>query len=171
MSIGYGVGDFITILQQANKIRERFVDAPGQFKAISDEWATPSGHILDAYWLISRVRSLSIILEDVKVVLSKRDLTSEQRKDLVDIFVGCCDVLNTLDKLLDKYQELGSDPKVCDPHNLSFKVRRGWKRLKWEPEDVKELRSRITSNISLLNVFNGQLHKYLPTPLLMDERN
>jgi hypothetical protein len=37
MNFGYSVGDFITILQQANKIRERFVDAPGQFKAISDE--------------------------------------------------------------------------------------------------------------------------------------
>jgi hypothetical protein len=37
MSFGLSVGDFITILQLANKIRERFVDAPEQFEAISDE--------------------------------------------------------------------------------------------------------------------------------------
>jgi hypothetical protein len=37
MSFGFSIGDFITILQLANKIRERFVDAPEQFKAISDE--------------------------------------------------------------------------------------------------------------------------------------
>lgn len=37
MSFGFGVGDFITVLQLANKIRERFVDAPEQFEAISDE--------------------------------------------------------------------------------------------------------------------------------------
>jgi hypothetical protein len=37
MSFGYSIGDFITILQLANKIRERFVDAPEKFKAISDE--------------------------------------------------------------------------------------------------------------------------------------
>jgi len=32
-----------------------------------------------------------------------------------------------------------------------------WKRLKWEPEDIKELRSRIGTNIGLLNAFNGRL--------------
>ena len=37
MSFGYSVGDSITIIQLANKIRERFVDAPEQFKATSDE--------------------------------------------------------------------------------------------------------------------------------------
>jgi hypothetical protein len=37
MSFGYSVGDFIAILQLANYIRKQFVDAPSQFKAISDE--------------------------------------------------------------------------------------------------------------------------------------
>jgi Cdc6-like AAA superfamily ATPase len=32
-----------------------------------------------------------------------------------------------------------------------------WKRFKWEPEDIKELRSRINSNVTLLNAFNSQL--------------
>ena len=104
-----------------------------------------------------RVRSLSIIVEDVKVVLSQRNLTSDQRKELADIFVGCKNVLNTLRKTLDKYQELDSDPMCSGPKSFGFKLRRGWKRLRFEPEDVQELRSRITSNISLLNAFNGQL--------------
>ena len=38
MRFGFGVGDFITVLQLAKDVRERFVDAPDQFKAISDEW-------------------------------------------------------------------------------------------------------------------------------------
>jgi hypothetical protein len=37
MSFGYSVGDFIAVLQLANTIRERFLDAPEQFKAISNE--------------------------------------------------------------------------------------------------------------------------------------
>jgi hypothetical protein len=115
----------------------------------------------------SRVRSLSIILDDVKVVLPQRDLTSERRKELVSIIVGCYNVLNTLDETLGKYQEPGSNPKDCDPKSFRFKFRRGWKRLRWEPDEVKELRSRITSNISLLNTFNGQLIRYLSTPLQM----
>jgi len=37
MNFGFSVGDFITVLWLANKIHERFVDAPEQFEAISDE--------------------------------------------------------------------------------------------------------------------------------------
>lgn len=127
----------------------------------------PNGYLLDANCLIPRVRSLSIILDDVKVVLPQRDLTSERRKKLVSIIVGCYNVLNAVDETLEKYQDLGSDPKDCDPKSFRFKFRTGWKRLRWEPDDVKELRSRITSNISLLNAFNGQLIRYSPTPLPM----
>jgi hypothetical protein len=37
MSFGFSVGDFIAAIELANKIRKEFVDAPSQFKAISDE--------------------------------------------------------------------------------------------------------------------------------------
>jgi hypothetical protein len=37
MSFGFSIGDFITVLQLANQIRQQFIDAPDQFKAISDE--------------------------------------------------------------------------------------------------------------------------------------
>lgn len=37
MSFGYSIGDYIAILQLVNKVRERFDDAPEQFKAISNE--------------------------------------------------------------------------------------------------------------------------------------
>jgi hypothetical protein len=39
MSFGFSVGDFIAVFELANKIRKEFVDAPSQFKAISDEYA------------------------------------------------------------------------------------------------------------------------------------
>jgi hypothetical protein len=39
MSFGFCVGDFITLIELVNKIRKEFVDAPNQFKAISDEYA------------------------------------------------------------------------------------------------------------------------------------
>jgi hypothetical protein len=37
MSFGFSVGDFVAVLQLANRVRQRFVGAPEQFKAISDE--------------------------------------------------------------------------------------------------------------------------------------
>lgn len=37
MSFGFSVGDFITAIELANKIQKEFVNAPSQFKDISDE--------------------------------------------------------------------------------------------------------------------------------------
>jgi hypothetical protein len=37
MSFGFSIGDFVAILQLAKTIRERFVGAPEQFQAISNE--------------------------------------------------------------------------------------------------------------------------------------
>lgn len=79
-------------------------------------------------------------------------LTSEEKAKLRDIAEGCCNLLDDLDRILDKYRELSSHPE-----GVGKRVKRVWKRLKWEPEDVSELRSRISSNITLLNAFNGRL--------------
>lgn len=38
MSFGVGVGDIIAVLALASKIRERFIDSPDEFRAISDEY-------------------------------------------------------------------------------------------------------------------------------------
>jgi hypothetical protein len=100
----------------------------------------------------NRVRSLSIVLQDVEVVLPERELTGQQKADLHGIADGCRNVLDELEKLLDKYRELDS----C-PESVGKRVKKVWKRLKWEPEDIQELRNRISLNITLLNAFNGRL--------------
>jgi hypothetical protein len=79
-------------------------------------------------------------------------LTSQQQTELQDIAEGCRNVLIKLKETLEKYQELDSNPKT-----FGRKTQKVWKRLKWEPEDIKELRSRIISNITLLNAFHGRL--------------
>jgi hypothetical protein len=37
MSFGFSVGDFVTAIELANRIRREFVSAPSQFRDISDE--------------------------------------------------------------------------------------------------------------------------------------
>ena len=98
-----------------------------------------------------RVKSLSNIvrdLEDREDECPDQGLTDSQMTDLEDFKLGCHNVLSELDKLLDKYCDL----KTTSPDRRAQKV---WKRLKWEPDDVRELRSRLTPNIALLNTFNG----------------
>jgi hypothetical protein len=57
-----------------------------------------------------------------------------------------------LDETLDKYRELNLNPESVDK-----KMKKVWKRLKWEPEDIRDLRRRVSSNVTLLNAFNGRL--------------
>lgn len=61
-------------------------------------------------------------------------------------------MLDKLNRILAKYSEL-----IPDTGGVDKKIKRAWKRLRWEPEDAKELRARISTNIGLLNAFNAQL--------------
>ena len=136
MSFGYSIGDLIAVVQLANKVRRRFVDSPAQFRAISDE-----------------VKCLSNLLRDLDDMIPDRSLTQKHVVDLQDNLHACKNLLNDLDITLGKYQVLD----MSGPTTLNAKSRRIWKRLKWEPADIKELRARLASNISLLNAFLGTI--------------
>jgi len=82
---------------------------------------------------MDRVKSLSNILRDIDDVLSQRELTSWQTTELYDVIGGCRAVLAELGGTLGK------------------------KNLKWEPEDLTELQSRIIANITVLNAFHRGL--------------
>ncbi|CAG8889738.1 unnamed protein product [Penicillium egyptiacum] len=137
MSFGFGIGDFLAVIKLANETRKAFVEAPVQFKSISDE-----------------VRSLSLVLQDVEIDISAKELNSQQQAELNELLTGCHEVLADILKKIDDYTELSTtnDGK----RNMAKRV---WKRLKWEPSDVQELRLRINTNIALLTAFNGQIMK------------
>jgi hypothetical protein len=94
------------------------------------------------------------VLQDVEVVLSEPDLSTQQKTELREIANGCYNVLKKLEETIDKYGELKSGSG-----GVGKRVKRVWKRLKWEPEDIKELRSRIVANIILLNTFQGRISR------------
>lgn len=92
------------------------------------------------------------MLRDVDDILSQRDLTDQQKQSLEEIAQGCCNVLEQLNKTLDKYQELDSSAK-----GISGKSRKVWKRLQWDQKDINQFRSQITLNISAFGAFLGQI--------------
>lgn len=67
-----------------------------------------------------------------------------------DIDKGCRNVLDELQQLLDRNTELESG-------RSGKRIKRVWKRLKWDPDDIGKLRSQINTNIGFLNAFNGQI--------------
>jgi peptidoglycan hydrolase CwlO-like protein len=110
--------------------------------------------------LIHRVRSLSIVIQDADVVLSECEPDAKQKTDLQEIAGSCHNILSDLEKTLDKYDELQTHGG-----NLGKRVKRVWKKLKWEPEDIQELRDRITSNVTLLNTYIARISRYLSISL------
>ncbi|CAG8419070.1 unnamed protein product [Penicillium salamii] len=135
MSFGFGVGDFLAVIQTAHKIRKEFAEAPIQFKAISKE-----------------VRNLSFVVQDVEIELSSNTLTKGQHAELHAVITSCQTVLSDLQRTIYSFKELAT----TDTTKRSI-AKQVWKRLKWEPTEIQELRSRISSNVILLNSFNGRL--------------
>ncbi|KAI5859462.1 hypothetical protein GGS23DRAFT_585518 [Durotheca rogersii] len=135
MSFGFSVGDFLTTVQLAKKVRREFVDAPTQFQAISDE-----------------ARNLSIVLDDIEIELSSPRVSSKQKADLKDICKSCRRVFEDIRKTLDKYRCLESSPK-----RTRDAAKKLWKRVNWEPEDICDLRRRVILNIELLNAWRQKV--------------
>jgi NACHT domain len=157
MSFGLSVSDFLTVIQLSNKARKQFVDAPDEFNALKHELVFKIIVYSDLLSSnpIPRIKGLSNVLrdlEDSEDLLLAQELSDEQESRLQDAKHGCTKVLQDLNKMAERYFELDKVPGRSDN-----RIRRVWKRLKWEPEDVKQLRARLTSNIALLNTIHSSL--------------
>lgn len=101
---------------------------------------------------MNRVAGLYIVVEDVAQTISERELSEKQQSDLKSLTQGCHDVLTELDTMLNEYKNLGASPQ-------SFRARsqRTWNKMRWDQDQITELRSRIVSNTSILDAFNASL--------------
>jgi DNA repair ATPase RecN len=106
--------------------------------------------------IIDRLRSLSIVIQDVHVLLPEPEADGQQQQmeNLQQIVANCRNVLRDLEKTRDKYTGVDSRHR-----GLSGKVKKVWKRFQFDPEEIQGLRQRITSNITLLNMFIEQLSR------------
>ncbi|RAH53419.1 ankyrin [Aspergillus piperis CBS 112811] len=135
MSLGYGVGDFLAVVNLAKAIRVRFVRAPDQFRHISEASKT-----------------LCNVLRDIKDIYEQAELDTQQEKHLDEISRSCRSGLNELLSKLDQYQEL--DPGT---NSLGGTCRRVWKRLKWDQAEMAEICQRIQSNVHIFHLFSTSL--------------
>lgn len=92
------------------------------------------------------------MVQDVEIALSNTILSNKQQADLQEIGDGCRNVLTEIEKTIEKYTELR--PNQGMGKNA---LKRVWKRLKWDPDDIHSLRIRLSSNVALLNAFSGHI--------------
>jgi len=135
MSFGVGVGDFIALSDLALSTWAKFRDAPEQFSAIRTE-----------------VAGLYSVLSLVAKTIPQGGDWRPREKDLSSIVQGCRDILTKLDVILKKNDILGNGSQ-----NGGSRAQKAWKRFKWDQTEIQELRSRIVSNTSLLNIFTANL--------------
>lgn len=100
---------------------------------------------------------LSNVLGNIESVQSQQELTDWEKNALVPVLKECHNVLIALGKVVDENSYL----KRSNSPGLREKSLRAWKRVTWKPDDVQELRLRITLNINLLIAFNESLIRYL----------
>ncbi|CAK42627.1 uncharacterized protein An15g06750 [Aspergillus niger] len=138
MSFGYGVGDFLAVVNLAKTIKERFVNAPEQFKQISEASKT-----------------LCNVLRDIENTYQQAGLNTKQKKHLDDVYRSCYHDLNELLRRLDKYQELN-----FGTNSLGGAYRHFWKRLKWDQARMAEMHQRIHSDIHVFSLLSTSLTRY-----------
>ncbi|KAI3570569.1 hypothetical protein IWW34DRAFT_903503 [Fusarium oxysporum f. sp. albedinis] len=95
------------------------------------------------------MRSLSIVLGDVDVCVSNDYLADKDRKDLLQTARECRNILDELSDIAIANRVLDIQSSV----GTGNRMKRVWKRLKWDPDDIRDIRGRISSNVSLLNAF------------------
>ncbi|CAI7644561.1 unnamed protein product [Penicillium bialowiezense] len=94
-------------------------------------------------YLNDEVRRLSIIIQDVETYVPN----AAQKDKLERISDDCKSLIQDIWAVIDKYKEVGQ----------SSSIKNVWKRLKLDPEDVRELRDRVCSVIESLTAINVRI--------------
>ncbi|KAI4257966.1 MAG: hypothetical protein L6R42_005361 [Xanthoria sp. 1 TBL-2021] len=128
MSFGIGVGDFIAVGTLAWKVYKNVYkaakDAPESFQKVHHD-----------------VLSLHAVLKEAGEIIFDSPMSSQTQQRLRTIADGCTSVLDDLQCLVNRYEEMGTPGKLT------------WKRFRWGSEDIVEYRLRITSSVTMLNAF------------------
>jgi hypothetical protein len=156
MSFGFGVGDVIAILDKAKKLRDRFADAPAQFKAISTEYVCRIS-LSSKLTCSKRVSNLTGVLREIETLLPQHDLADWQEKQLRGLLEECRNVVITVNDVVNQNHCLG----LSTAHGIRGKAQRTWKRVTWEPKDIGDLRARMALNTAYLGLFNQSLTRYI----------
>ena len=128
MSFGFSLGDFITVPTLAWQVYKSCKDSSDDFKTVADD-----------------VVALHIVLSEVVEPLKVQPISSPRQAHLAALTRTCQAVLNDLEKLLQKYDSLGSQSQ------------RTWDRMRWGLEDISQLRGRLSNSTAMLTAFNTSL--------------
>lgn len=124
MSFGFGVGDFLAVIALVTQLRKDFADAPSQIRDLSAE-----------------LKTFSIFLQDTEVDLTTCELDTERLNVLESTLSSAREVLSDLQSFI------GNNKGISTVTGSKACVKRVWKRLKFDQQEVSRLRLQINSTI------------------------
>ncbi|KAI0440392.1 hypothetical protein F4803DRAFT_527515, partial [Xylaria telfairii] len=174
MSFGFSIGDFLAVYELVNKIYKDFAGAPEQFQQISKELKCLENAIRPIEVLSSeedlssaQQKSLADILKNCNDVLRDTQKTVNKYRESLGL-----ERPGTGEKATRGRSRLRWVPdriRRRTPKNYSSLepggvevgegVKRLWKRVQFEPEDIRDLRARITLSIGYVGAFRDELRK------------
>ena len=149
MSFGIGIGDIFDTLRLLIDLRQRFLDAPFQFKVIVDEYALHLlKNIMYIFLIYDRAKVLNSAIVEVSDSFRLLDLTDKQKQLFSDTWNMHQAIIADLQKYLDEFQVL--DPSV---RHKGGKLQSAWEKLIWDQKDIDEFRKRIRSSTDGFHFF------------------
>jgi hypothetical protein len=127
MSFGFSVGDVIAVGKIAKGLRERFVQAPAQYR-----------HIKQVITLLGSA------LDDIETVYN--DIPDAQKQKLKDLIGKCKASLNEFEVKLDKSGPL-------EKGSGKGKMRVIWTRLTWDKNEIDEQHRQFRDLLHTLEDF------------------
>ncbi|OQV04600.1 Ankyrin repeat-containing protein [Cladophialophora immunda] len=114
------------------------------------------GFSIGDFLAVAKTRTLQIVLTDLRIQVEDDELTDSIKNDLQSAKKNCEAVLRDLNAVIDAHTELDSATAV--PRKVPQRI---WKRLRWDPKEANQLRSRLTSSIQLLAAVRQSLDSTL----------
>jgi hypothetical protein len=139
MSFGFSVGDFLAVIGLVTQLRKDFVDAPNQLRDLSAE-----------------LKAFSIVLQDTEVDLTEAELDSTRHEALESTFSSARDFLKDLEKFVNKNKGISNSTGS----KVGGNIKRIWKRLKFDQQEVAKFRLQINSVSARLQAFTSNEVKH-----------
>lgn len=133
MSFGFSVGDFVTIGQLTWNVYKGCKAAPQEFQELAREFSS----------LHTILHELEDEAKTPLSLLNRRG--AERRSELDTLLANLSATLENVEDIVDRYHSLGRDQKKT------------WDRVKFATQDLADLRSRLQSHISGINLFISSL--------------
>ena len=136
MSFGFGVGDFIMVIDKAKAVVDACRDGPSDFRELSREVDTLQITIL----------RMKQDYQDPTSLLARKGRSRE--KDMKQITDNCREVLDEIQTFVDKH---GLVAEPATPRRPIHEIKRTWHAYKVGSADLDDVRGKLTFHTSTID--------------------